>query len=743
MVTDDPSEAGSKGDRPTSPTGGPLRPGGGAADASGTADATPASADVTEQPWVRKAEPGLTRVAGAGRGAVGRYPDIVEPSRPAPLWLRVAVVLGILASVAVTFEPALEAGFVNWDDDHVVVGNANFGGFTDAHLHWMFTSVEFGHYQPLTWLSYAVDEALLQSVVQTNDEFVFHLTSVVLHAISGVLCYLVARRVLAAAAGRAWEYRRTAFVLGGAVAALLFALHPLRAESVAWVTERRDVLAMVFYLGCVLAYVRYTRGGRWWYLVALLCLALSLLSKAAAMTLPVALLIVDVYPLRRLRRRVGSAGDAAADPLPPPKPGTLPAWRLVVEKLPMLALAGGAAVMAYHAQRATGAAYTLAEYDVTARAAQAVYGLAFYVWKTVLPTGLGPMIQLPPRAVLVGDMFTISAIAVGGGLLIALLLVRRQPWWLAAAAVYAVTVSPVLGLAQSGPQLVADRYSYFSCLPWAMLGGGLIATLVARVPQSLSARRGANVACAAAAVLIALLSRATWQQCDVWAWPLSLWRQAVKTCPESSIAHAKYADTIAMMAAGSPDERSMYAAAAQHYRRSLQLNPADPLTWLHMARLLHLTRAYDEAIVCYERVAALDPMRRGLHDEYANFLIRIRDWPRALAVFREGVRMHPKDLSLSLQLAELLATVPVDDLRDGAAALQIAEELDALTDGGDFTVLETLAAARATVGDFDQAAEIADRAADLAARYGDTRSYTRLTEKARMFREGTPFRLSP
>jgi len=673
---------------------------------------------------------------GGTRGA------LVEVHPPAPLWLRAAVVLTIVGAVAITFEPALEAGFVNWDDDHVVVGNANFRGFTDAHLHWMFTSVEFGHYQPLTWLSYAVDDYLLRNVITVNDEFVFHLTSVVLHAISGVLCYLAARRLLAFGGGAPWEYRRTPFVLGGAVAAMLFALHPLRAESVAWVTERRDALAMPFYLACVLAYLRYVRrGGLGWYLAALLCLALSLLSKAAAMTLPVALLILDVYPLRRWRpARCNLACVGGGSPAPGRGPFTT--GRLVAEKLPMAALAAAAAVMAYRAQSAAGAAYTLAEYDLPARLAQAVYGLAFYVQKTVIPTGLGPMIQLPPRPELVGVTLKICAAAVGGGLLVALLLVRWQPFWLAAAGVYVVTVAPVLGLAQSGPQLVADRYSYFSCLPWAVLGGAAIAGRVAKARQSPSARRAANVACAAAAVLIACLSRATSRQCDVWTWNFTLWTRAIETCPGSSIAHAKYADTIAYMAHG-PDEQAMLATAARHYRRSIELNPHDALTWTHLARVQRLLGDHDGAIASYNRALALDPQRRGRHNEYANYLIRLRKWPEALAVFREGVRQHPKDLGLALQLADLLATFPTDDLRDGAEAMKMAETLNERTDREDFSVLETLAAAQAAVGDFAAAVETAERAAELAIRFGDTRAYARINEKAQMFRDGRPFRLEP
>src|SRR5439155_18852112 len=197
--------------------------------------------------------------------------------------------------VLVAFSPALRAGFVLWDDDAYFLHNPYYRGLGPAQLRWMIPDMSV-HYMPLTWLTHGLDY-----VLWGMRPAGYHAVNVGLHALAAVIAYFVARRVLAAAVG---PVQAGALRAGAAVAALIFAVHPLRVESVAWITERRDVLCGVFFLLAVLCYLHaHDSGARrpiGWYGSAVVLAALALLSKAMAVTLPVLLLVLDVYPLRRL-----------------------------------------------------------------------------------------------------------------------------------------------------------------------------------------------------------------------------------------------------------------------------------------------------------------------------------------------------------------------------------------------------------------------------------------------------------
>jgi hypothetical protein len=258
---------------------------------------------------------------------------------------RVAAPVLVVAAVVAAFSPALSAGFVNWDDPGLVLENPHFRGLDAARLRWMLASFHMGHWHPLTWLTFALDHALWGM-----DPRGYHLTNLALHALTALLVYALARRLFAVTG--AAEPART---LAAAVAALLFAVHPLRVESVGWVTERRDVVSAPLLVLAVLAWLRFAeRGGRAWYAASLVAFALSLLGKAWGITLPAILLLLDAWPLRRI--------------------GRVPVARLVAEEAPFVALAGAAAAIAYVAQRSAGAMADAAPLGWLQRAMQALYG---------------------------------------------------------------------------------------------------------------------------------------------------------------------------------------------------------------------------------------------------------------------------------------------------------------------------------------------------------------------------------
>ena len=483
--------------------------------------------------------------------------------------LSALIPLGIVAAVLVSFSPVWNCDFVNWDDDRNFLDNLGYRGLSLGHLRWMFTSFAFGHYQPLSWMTLAADYTLWG--MQPRG---YHVTNLILHTANALLVYVLAQTLVARASGPPTPAARMRLRLAAAAAALVFAIHPLRVESVAWVTERRDVLSGFFLLLTVLTYLRMVdarpaRAWRAWFAVAFGCYVLSLLSKAWGMTLPAVLLVLDAYPLRRFT----DGHDRVA--------------RIVAEKLPFLALAVVAMVLAAHAQTEMR---PLAEHGAPARAMQAAYGLVFYVWKTLLPVSLSPLYLLRPDFNPTAPVYLECAAAVVGVTLVLTRLRRQWPWALTAWLAYAVIVSPVLGVAQSGPQLVADRYTYLACLPWALLFGAAVYRLPSR-HRSL----GAVLVGGALLTLAAL----TFRQTRVWTNGGTLWDHVLRLDPTNYVANVNrgYLQL----------QHDDLDAALASYVAALQANPRYADAYRNRGVLRHRRGDLPGAIADYTTALEIDP----------------------------------------------------------------------------------------------------------------------------------------
>src|SRR5438093_6080429 len=389
---------------------------------------------------------GGTRRAAFAVALRARLTTLALPERILPL----AIVLAVVAVFAV----GLRNEFVQWDDQVNLVENPHFRGLAPRHLAWMLTTTLMGHYIPVTWLSFGLDY-----VLWGMQPAGYHFTNLVLHAANAVLVYWLARRLLAAARPDTSEMALRA---GAAVAALFFAIHPLRAESVAWATERRDVLSALLFLTCVLTYLRAAsaEGARRRLLaVSVVAFALAMLAKSIVMTLPLLLIVLDWYPLRRL------------SPVPSTWRGPEPR-RALLEKLPFVAVAVAGAAVSYWAVAHHGYFTPGTKYPLPSRLAVAFYSMVFYVSKTVLPTDLSPLYELPVRVDPSAPEFLLSAVAT---MLLSVTLVALPARWPAGPRAYArsaIMLAPVGGLVHAGFQLARDRYSYLSCLGFAVLVGG-------------------------------------------------------------------------------------------------------------------------------------------------------------------------------------------------------------------------------------------------------------------------------
>jgi tetratricopeptide (TPR) repeat protein len=585
--------------------------------------------------------------------AAGRSPGRKNSLSGAPLFVAIfapvlVAVLGFLA-----FYPALDAEFVSYDDDRLFATNTSYRGFDAEHIKWMFKTTFMGHYQPLTWLSSALDYK-----ISGIDPSSYHRNNLILHGLNGLLLYFVAMRLFAAALRLEPNDVPLALRISSAVSALLFAVHPLRVESVAWASERRDVLSAFFLLPALLCYLRAVRPREvalrsWaWYVGSWGLLILSLLSKAWGMSFVALVVVLDVYPLRRLPEGVSRWWDR-------------PYRAVWFQKLPYLMLGLAAAVKAGLAQRsALDTMRSLEEWGVSERVVQVFYGLAFYVWKTIWPTRLSACYELPYRLDPFQPRYVIAFLAVVIGLGMVIRLRRRWPGLLAAAIVYGITLAPVLGFAQSGQQLVADRYSYVSCMGWALLAGGGMLSLWRRRPTW-----GLQIAIGACMwVVTVLLFAATSRQTVVWHDSKSLWGHALSVSP-SATAHLNYG--ILLRKEGRVDE------AVEHYRQAVELKPDFGNAWFAMGNVLKQKKDYVEAEKAYrEAVRFMTQKHSGylnLGNLYYNNLGRLDD---AIAAYRSAVdhveAFRSKMFTPTPYLALGIALRDQGDIEGARRALEVA-----------------------------------------------------------------------
>jgi protein O-mannosyl-transferase len=555
------------------------------------------------------------------------------------------VLVGVLAFVA--FLPALDGGFLDWDDDRNFLWNTGYRGLGLRELQWMFTATWMGHYIPLTWLSLGLNHAL-----GGMEPWGYHLGNLLLHAANTALLFFVARRLLAAAATGQNEggddrthppERGAAISLGAAAAALLWALHPLRVESVAWITERRDVLCGFFYLLAVLAYLqgatrKHTLTGRW-LVASLVAFAAALGSKAIAMTLPLTLLVLDVYPLRR--HRLG--------------------WpALAREKLGHFALAAvGAGVASWAVTR--GAGWTSYDaYGLEARLAMTGYSVWFYPWKLVWPERLSPLYELPPRIRLLDAEFlwpTVGVIAVTAILLIAR---RRLSGALAAWLHSIIVLAPVSGIAHAGHQLAHDRYSYLSGLGFAVLAGVGVTWLGRQRARKQVSRWVLGTTVTAIVLALAGLGAGTWVQSRVWRDSESLWRSAVTADPTCALCRQKLGAVL--------QTAGLHREAEAELTRAVALRPERPTAHNSLGALFVDQGRLGEAETEFREAIRLAPEYGEATANLGALYARQRRYAEAIPVLRRAIVLSPQLDNARGSLAFALDHAGIDLAQGGKPA---------------------------------------------------------------------------
>jgi tetratricopeptide (TPR) repeat protein len=541
----------------------------------------------------------------------------------------------VFAIAFVSFLPGLDGEWLNWDDDVNFLSNPDFRGLGWENLRWMATATHQGHWIPLSWLTLGVNYAL-----GGMNPWGYHLGNLLLHAANAVLFYFTARRLLSSVARPG--FGEPALSAGAAFAAVLFAVHPLRVESVVWVTERRDVLSAFFFLLSALGYLRAVERGpdgrlapawRGFSLAAFVC---ALMSKSSTLMLPAALLLLDVYPLRRL---------------------TLGWRRLLVEKLPYLALAAADALVALFAVQQGVKLTSLETHGVAGRVSIVFYSFFYYPWKLVWPVELSPMYEMPPRVNPLQPRFVVAMAVVALVTAALVALRRRWPGGLAAWAYSALMILPLSGVVHIGHQLVQDRWSYLSGMGFNLLAGGGIAWLIdARARGRVSALIARSVTAGAAAALL-FLAAAAWDQTKVWQDSETLWRWSINLEPECAMCWNNLGTSLSA--------QKRYSESEEAFRKAFALRRGSATLASNVATALFGQEKLREAEDMLRLALSMDRNNPGALATLGTVYLRHGKYAESLPYFRQAFAQDPQFPTLVPYYSQALVACAAEERSAG------------------------------------------------------------------------------
>jgi nicotinamide riboside transporter PnuC len=578
----------------------------------------------------------------------------------------------LVLTTLVAFEQVRRNGFV-YDDAFVTKKTGVSGGINRESLIWAFTSTETSNWYPLTWLSHMLDCELFGLNPAGH-----HLTNLFFHIANSLLLFWILKRMT----GAVWP---SAFV------AAVFALHPLRVESVAWVAERKDVLSGFFFMLTIAAYVRYAEHpGTARYLLVVLAFGLGLMSKPMLVTMPFVLLLLDYWPLGRFLWGHGKRGQAlTACESTKFDYQKFSAWRLVIEKIPLLILAAASSMVAFVAQRSSGAMRPGRVLPLDFRISNALVSYVRYIGKMFYPRHLAVLYLHPyhgwPKWQVAGCLAILVVISI-----VAICAVRKR--YLAVGWLWYVgTLVPVIGLVQVGAQSIADRYTYLPSI-------GINIIIAWGVAEFSTKRRYREIWLGAfAGLLLIILLLCTRMQVRYWRNELTLFGRAARVTKGNYVMHANYG--VVLRRNGRLQE------AIKHSAMALQISPKNYRPLNNLALSYYMLGKVDQAIFRWNKALEFNP-----------------DWVAVL----NG-------------LSWALATTDDKEFRNPVDAVKFAERACELTGYQNASVMDTLAAAYAAAGRFQEAIETAGKAVNLAASMGNEKAVEEILRRLELYKARQPY----
>jgi tetratricopeptide (TPR) repeat protein len=520
------------------------------------------------------------------------------------------ICLALAVSILAVYWQVTGHDFIVYDDNVYITDNPHVqSGFTSKSIGWALTTTWSGNWHPLTWFSHILDYRLFGLNPRGH-----HLTSLFLHIANSILLFLALR----------WA---TSAIWPSALAAALFAIHPLHVESVTWVAERKDVLSTFFWLLTMLAYIRYAkRPKRTTYMLVIILFALGLTAKPMLVTLPFVLLLLDYWPLNRfqLGGNYGSVDDERAEP----SPEKLSPIKLIVEKLPMFMLSGIVSAVAFWAQANAGAMSGLEIVPFKWRVANALVSYVTYMGKLIWPSNLAvfyphPQDNLPIwHIILAGLLLLILSIAI-------LRLAARYKYALVGWLWYLGTLVPVIGFVQVGEQAMADRYTYVPLIGLYLIIAWGLADLAKK------SHRIRTLLTVSATSFLMVLALCTYQQAKLWRNSIDLFEHTLRVTTNNYVAHYTLGNALA--------QEGNLAGAITHYEEALRIKPNYAEAHNNLGNALAMHGNLAEAVRHYKESLRITPSQGKTHRNLGVVLDRQGKHEEAIRHYREALRINPRD----------------------------------------------------------------------------------------------------
>jgi tetratricopeptide (TPR) repeat protein len=632
-------------------------------------------------------------------------------------WL---VCLGLALAVLAAYSPLWHCQFVLFDDNDYVASNDMVKqGVSWPGIVWAFSTVHASIWHPLTWISYLVDSQLYGM----NPDG-YHFTNVLLHLANSILLFLLL-------------WRMTRALWRSALVAALFALHPLHVESVAWISERKDVLSTLFWMLSVGSYVRYVESlkfqisnFKFFYIGSVVLFALGLMAKPMLVTLPFILLLLDFWPLQRR---------------------ATPIARLLAEKAPFFILAAASCAVTLLVAQHTSGVKPLAALPLAARLENIPVSYARYIAKTFWPGDLAALYPYECHwAVWKIAGAAVFLVLVTGGVLWR---VRARPNYAVGWFWFLVMLAPVIGLVQAGPFSMADRYAYLSNTglfimivwaermkaQWLVVGGGLalagcLAATSIQVRYWKDSETLFHHTLAVTknnSVIESNLGKVLFQKGRMDE-ALPHLQKAVAVDPNFALAHYNLGNVF--LATGH------VAEALAQFEIQAALTPGDPLAQYNFGSVLLDQGLAEDAIPHLQKAVQIRPGAADFHYKLGGACRRTGRAAEAISQYEKSLQILPRHVQAASSLAWMLATTPDASLRNGARAVQLALLADQLSGGQDPRIIGVLAAAYAEAGDFPKAAATVRRALQLAGAESNSALAVTLRAQLALYRAGSPFR---
>jgi tetratricopeptide (TPR) repeat protein len=637
-------------------------------------------------------------------------------SKGASRWITPGICLFLAASTWLVFGQTLRYDFVNYDDPTYVYQNAEVTkGLTIHGIILALTHVHAGNWHPLTSISHMLDCRFYGLNAGGH-----HFTNVLLHTAAVILLFLVLRQMTAAL----WP---SAFV------AALFAIHPLRVESVAWVSERKDVLSGVFFMLTLGAYLRYVRkpSSLPRVLLVVLLFALGLMSKPMLVTMPFVLLLLDYWPLHRFAQLFSTKAGARPDHW----------WerlsifgRLAWEKIPLLVLAAVSCRLTLLAQKqsAQGILYYnirsiswTGESPLARRAINAFVACMGYIWQMIYPLRLAPDYPRDAtRLSLVEITFAVALIVFITA--VAVILRKTRPYVITGWLWYLGMLVPVIGVINVGWQTHADRYTYLPQIGLYLL----ITWSIAEISTSWRYRR--EILGAGAGVIITALTWFAWIQTSYWQDSESLWTHTLAVNSDSDAAHNGLGTVLW--------EKGRREEAISHFEKAVNIRPWYVTAQNNLARALFLQGQLKEAIAHLQTSLQSQPDNTETLKILGAVLFQAGRVKEAIAQWEQTLEIQPADWEAKNSLAWVFATCPDTSVRDGRRAADLAQEALRPSGGKNPWIFRTLAAAYAESGRFAEAIDAAQRGLELAAAQGNSALAESLRSNIALYQSNSPLR---